>query len=322
MASTGTKWTSTSIPDQTGRRILVTGANSGLGLVTALELARHGAEVLMAVRDPHKGQQARERILTQCSGSANVALVSLDLADLSSVQSLVSELAGTQLDVLINNAGIMAIPRQLTVDGFERQLGTNHLGHMALTLGLLPNLLAHGAGAVRARVVTVSSGAHRLGRINLDDLMGVASYHPWRAYGQSKLANLLFTLELQRRLDAIAAPVDAYSAHPGYADTNLQSVGPQMRGDERGQSMMKWANARLAQPAEMGALPTLYAATESGIPAGAFIGPDGFLEQRGYPKIVSPNAAGRDAQMARRLWDASEVLIGMTFDQAVGKAAA
>ncbi len=317
MASTGSGWTANSIPDQTGRRILVTGANSGLGYVTALELARHGASVLMAVRDQAKGQDALGRIQTQCRGTADVSLVELDLADLANIRALVDQIGDSQLDVLINNAGIMAIPRQLTVDGFERQLGTNHLGHMALTLGLLPNLMASGHGGVRSRVVTVSSGAHRLGRINLDDLMGVSSYHPWRAYGQSKLANLLFTLELQRRLDLVKAPVDAYSAHPGYADTNLQSVGPAMRGDKRGQSMMAWANAKLAQPAEMGALPTLYAATESGIPAGAFIGPDGFLEQRGYPKVVSPNSAGRDGQMARELWDASEVLIGMSFDEVV-----
>ena len=321
MASSGAKWTAHSMPDQTGKRMLVTGANSGLGYVTALELARHGASVLMAVRDPQRGQEALERLQAQCGGVADATLVPLDLADLSSVSSLVEQLAGSQLDVLINNAGIMAIPRQLTVDGFERQLGTNHLGHMALTLGLLPNLMASGRSGVRARIVTVSSGAHRLGKINLDDLMGVASYQPWRAYGQSKLANLLFTLELQRRLDEAQAPINAYSAHPGYADTNLQAVGPAMRGDDRGQSMMKWANTKLAQPAEMGALPTLYAATEPGIPAGSFIGPDGFLEQRGYPKVVSPNAAGRDAGMARRLWSASEVLIGMTFDKAMEAAA-
>jgi len=233
------------------------------------------------------------------------------------VHALVAELNGSLLDVLINNAGIMAIPRQLTVDGFERQLGTNHLGHMALTLGLLPNLLATGRSSSATRIVTVSSGAHRLGKIDLDDLMGVRSYSPWRAYGQSKLANLLFTLELQRRLDDMRAPINAYAAHPGYADTNLQAVGPAMRGDKRGQSMMTWANAKLAQPASMGALPTLYAATEKGIPAGSFIGPDGFLEQRGYPTAVTPNSAGRDAQMARALWSASESLIGMTFEQAV-----
>jgi NAD(P)-dependent dehydrogenase (short-subunit alcohol dehydrogenase family) len=317
MATTHTRWTQDSIPDQSGKRILVTGANSGLGFVTVRELARHGATVLLAVRDQERGEQARADILNDLGGPADISVVPLDLADLASVRALVAHLAGSPLDVLINNAGIMAIPRQLTVDGFERQLGTNHLGHMALTLGLLPNLMATGGSGATTRIVTVSSGAHRLGKIDLDDLMGVRSYKPWRAYGQSKLANLLFTLELQRRLDDIHAPVNAYSAHPGYADTNLQSVGPAMRGDKRGQSMMSWANEKLAQPAAMGALPTLYAATEPGVPAGAFIGPDGFLEQRGYPTVVTPNSAGRDAHMARALWTASEALIGMTFQQAI-----
>jgi short-subunit dehydrogenase len=317
MASTQAKWTADSMSDQSGKRIVVTGANSGLGYVTARELARHGATVLMAVRDVQRGEKAREDILAEIGTAVEISVVPLDLADLASVRALVAQLEGTELDVLINNAGIMAIPRQLTVDGFERQLGTNHLGHMALTLGLLPNLLATGRARTNTRIVTVSSGAHRLGKINLDDLMGVRSYSPWRAYGQSKLANLLFTLELQRRLDGMRAPVNAYSAHPGYADTNLQAVGPAMRGDKRGQSMMSWANDKLAQPASMGALPTLYAATEPGVPAGSFVGPDGFLEQRGYPTVVSPNSAGRDAQMARALWTASESLIGMTFQQAI-----
>ena len=317
MATTQAKWTADSIGDQTGKRILVTGSNSGLGYVTARELARHGATVVMAVRDLDRGEQARSRILDEIAGEAQISVVPLDLADLASVRALVDDLSGSQLDVLINNAGIMAIPRQLTVDGFERQLGTNHLGHMALTLGLLANLLATGRTTATTRIVTVSSGAHRLGKINLDDLMGVRSYSPWRAYGQSKLANLLFTLELQRRLDDMRAPVNAYAAHPGYADTNLQAVGPAMRGDKRGQSMMTWANEKLAQPAAMGALPTLYAATEAGVPAGSFVGPDGFMEQRGHPTLVTPNSAGRDAQMARALWTASEALIGITFEQAV-----
>ena len=317
MATTQAKWTADSIPDQTGKTILVTGANSGLGYVTARELARHGATVVMAVRDLDRGEQARSRMLDEIAGEAQISVVPLDLADLASVRALVDDLEGSRLDVLINNAGIMAIPRQLTVDGFERQLGTNHLGHMALTLGLLPNLLATGGTSATTRIVTVSSGAHRLGKINLDDLMGVRSYSPWRAYGQSKLANLLFTLELQRRLDDMRAPVNAYAAHPGYADTNLQAVGPAMRGDKRGQSMMSWANDKFAQPATMGALPTLYAATEPGVPAGSFIGPDGFMEQRGYPTVVTPNSAGRDAQVARALWTASEALIGSTFEQAV-----
>ncbi len=313
-------WTSNSIPDQTGRRVVVTGANSGLGFHTALELARHGADVVLAVRDRARGGEAIERMRSELGDTGGgLEARALDLADLASVRAFAAEVVdgGERLDVLVNNAGVMAIPHRTTVDGFEMQLGTNHLGHMALTLGLLPALVRTGAQGRSARVVTVSSGAHRMGRIDLDDLMGERSYRPWRAYGQSKLANLLFTFELERRLETRHLPVAAYAAHPGYASTNLQSVGPRMSGSGLRERMMEWGNALLAQPADMGALPTLYAATVDGLAPASYIGPDGFLEQRGYPTVVTTTAAARDEAMAARLWERSEALVGITFDDVV-----
>ncbi len=311
-----TSWTAQDIPDLTGRRAVVTGANSGLGLHTALELARHGAEVILAVRDLDRGEVARAQIAEAARSGGSALLRQLDLADLTSVRTFADEIlrSGTRLDLLVNNAGVMAIPRRLSVDGYELQFATNHLGHMALTLRLLPALRRSGSGSTAARVVTVSSGAHRMGRITLEDLMGEHDYRPWRAYGQSKLANLLFTFELQRRLDTHRLPVAAYAAHPGFAATNLQSVAPAMKGSALGGLMARLGNSLLAQPAETGALPTLYAATVPGLPPGAYIGPDGFLEQRGYPKIVSCTDAARDESMASRLWAVSEELIGLRFE--------
>ena len=316
-----TRWTTSEIPSLTGRRAVVTGANSGLGFFTALELARHGADVVLAVRDQTKGEAARASMESEIAGvpgRGRIALASLDLADLASVQAFADDLMSVddRLDLLINNAGVMAIPRRLTADGFEMQFGTNHLGHMALTLRLLPALAHTGATSASSRVVTVSSGAHRMGAIALDDLMGERRYRPWGAYGQSKLANLLFTFELQRRLDAAGLPVSAYAAHPGYANTNLQSVAPTMRGSSLGARLAGLGNSIFAQPAEMGALPTLYAATEPGLPPATYIGPDGFLEQRGHPTIVTANGRAYDTTMAARLWERSEALLGLTFADA------
>jgi NAD(P)-dependent dehydrogenase (short-subunit alcohol dehydrogenase family) len=320
-----TRWTAADIPDLTGRRALVTGANSGLGLVTAMELARHGADVLVAARDTAKGEAALARITEEISASAghgSATLVRLDLADLASVREVADQVGGEPLHLLVNNAGVMAIPRRDTVDGFEMQLGTNHLGHMALTLRLLPALVAAGRAGTPSRVVTVSSNAHKFGKVDLDDLMGEKSYQPWRAYGQSKLANLLFMLELQRRIDATGLPVGSYGAHPGYSATNLQGVAPQMRGSSFGQRMTDLGNKVLAQSAEMGALPSLYVATAPGIPPTAYAGPDGFMEQRGHPRLVAPNAAARDEAVAEALWDRSEALVGVTFDEAAALATA
>jgi len=316
------RWTAADIPDLTGRHALVTGASSGLGLETALELARHGADVTLPVRDRGRGQAALDRIdaeLAGVPGRGAVVCADLDLASLGSVEDLAGELdaSGRPLHLLVNNAGVMAIPQRTTADGFEMQLGTNHLGHMALTLRLLPLLARTGAEGAASRVVTLSSNLHKRGRIDLDDLQSSADYKPWSAYGQSKLANLLFALELQRRLDAARLPVASYAAHPGWAATNLQAAGPRMRGRSLELRLTELANRALAQSAAMGALPTLYAATVPGLPPGSYVGPDGFLEQRGHPAIAQPSAAARDESTAAALWAASEQLIGLRFDDVV-----
>ncbi|HET7901199.1 MAG TPA: oxidoreductase [Candidatus Nanopelagicales bacterium] len=316
------RWTASDIPDLSGRRALVTGASSGLGLETALELARHGADVLIPVRDRARGRAALERIeseLGSAAGRGAVETADLDLASLGSVQDLAESVdsSGRPLHLLVNNAGVMAIPQRTTADGFEMQLGTNHLGHMALTLRLLPLLARSGATGASSRVVTLSSNVHKMGRIDLDDLQSAHAYKPWAAYGQSKLANLLFALELQRRLDAAGLPVASHAAHPGYASTNLQSAGPRMRGRAWEERLTDLGNRVLAQSAAMGALPTLYAATVPGLPPGSYVGPDGFLEQRGHPKIAEPSAAARDESLAAALWTASEELVGIRFADVV-----
>jgi len=300
-------WTAEQIPDQSGRAVVVTGANSGLGLVTARELARHGATVVMACRNAAKGQQARAAVQAAAPG-ADVRLESLDLADLASVRAFAQRLTAERdrLDLLVNNAGVMAPPRRTTADGFESQLGTNHLGHFALT-GLLLGLLS---AAPAPRVVTLSSGAHRLGTMKFDDLQRERHYNNWLAYGQSKLANLLFCFELQRRASAAGSELLSLAAHPGYSDTNLQFAGP-ARFYERG--FMAVANKLYAQSAEMGALPTLYAATQD-LPGAAFVGPDGFMEGRGHPKIVTAAGRAYDEAAWLRLWEASERLTGVRYE--------
>ncbi|MDQ6821159.1 MAG: oxidoreductase [Actinomycetota bacterium] len=302
------RWTAADIPDQSGRVALVTGANSGLGLVTATALARAGATVLLACRDTVKGEQARATIE---HGDARV--IELDLADLGSVRRCADAVAERhpRLDLLINNAGVMAPPRRVTKDGFESQLGTNHLGHFALTGLLLGTLLA----APEPRVVTVSSGMHRIGRIAFDDLQAERSYRAWRAYGQSKLANLMFCFELQRRATAAGTPLKSVAAHPGYAATNLQSAST-TRSYEL--AVMAVANKAIAQSAEMGALPALFAATVPDLPGATFIGPDGFMEQRGYPHVVTAAPKAYDEMAWRRLWGVSEELTGVQYDFAGG----
>jgi NAD(P)-dependent dehydrogenase (short-subunit alcohol dehydrogenase family) len=288
------KWTAEDLPSLDGRTLVVTGGNSGIGLTAARELGRAGARVVLAVRDPARGDQAAATI----PGGAEVR--TLDLADLSSVHAFADGWDG-ELDVLINNAGVMATPQRRTVDGFELQIGTNHLGHFALTNLLLPR--------ITDRVVTVSSGAHRTGQIRLDDLNWErGDYHRWRAYGQSKLANLLFTSELQRRLTEAGSDVRAVAAHPGWAATHLQG-----HTESRLQAvMLKLGNLVIAQDDEMGALPTLYAATQD-VPGGSYVGPDGWQEQRGHPKLVGRSRAARDVQTARALWELSERLTHTGF---------
>ena len=285
-------WTAVDLPSLSGRVAVVTGANSGLGLITARELARAGARVVMAVRDVERGRWAAATI----GGDTDIR--PLDLADLASVRTFARSWEGG-LDLLVNNAGVMAIPERRTADGFEMQLGTNHLGHFALTSLLLPHLTD--------RVVTVSSVAHHGGRIDLEDLNWQRRrYAAWGAYQQSKLANLLFTLELQRRLSVSGSTVRALAAHPGYSATNLQSHSAS-RVAGLGMSVL---NRVVAQSDEMGALPTLYAATQD-LPGASYVGPDGLLQVRGHPTLVSRSATASDATMARLLWDASEQLTGV-----------
>ena len=305
------KWTAQDIPDLTGRVTIVTGANSGLGFHTARELAAHGSTVTLAVRDTAKGDDAAAAIRA-FAPDADVTVEHLDLADLASIRDFAADWSAAHpegLDLLINNTGVMAIPKRATADGFEMQFGTNHLGHFALTGLLLPALVAR----PRSRVVNVSSGAHRFGRMNFDDLMGERKYNAWRAYGQSKLSNLLFTSELQRRLDANAIPIHAMAAHPGYAATNLQAVGPQMSGRDWMKAPMDLATKVLGQSAEMGALPTLFAATAAGLPGNSYVGPDGFMEQRGHPRLVDRSSAAKSRQDAQRLWTVSETLTGVSY---------
>jgi NAD(P)-dependent dehydrogenase (short-subunit alcohol dehydrogenase family) len=287
------KWTTADMDRQDGRTFVVTGANSGIGLEASRALAAAGARVVVACRDTSKGEHA----VAELEGDFDVRR--LDLADLASVRAFAQELEG-DIDVLINNAGVMAVPRSRTTDGFEMQLGTNHLGHFALT-GLLLD-------RVRDRVVTISSGAHRIGRMNFDDLQSERRYQRWTAYGQSKLANLLFMMELQRRLDAAGSSLLSVAAHPGYAATGLQSHTQSVQDQ-----IMGMANLVLAQSAAMGALPTLYAATED-VPGAAYVGPGGLLEQRGHPQLVDMSGAAKDSDAAARLWAASEELTGVSFD--------
>ena len=301
------KWNAGDIPDQTGRVAIVTGANSGLGLVTARELARAGANVVIACRDTTKGDRAEAEIQAQVPG-ADLDVRALDLADLASVRGFVARLTGEHdsIDLLINNAGVMAPPRRLTVDGFESQFGTNHLGHFALTGLLLPTLMS----APKPRVVTLSSSAHRIGKMNFDDLQGERHYNNWRAYGQSKLSNLLFCFELARRATAAGTGLLSVAAHPGYAATNLQFAGPSAFYEK---AIMAVTNRVLAQSADMGALPTLYGATVADLPSGTFVGPEGFLEQRGHPHIVTAISGAYNESDWRRLWEISEEMTGVTY---------
>ena len=306
-------WTAERIPDQSGRLAIVTGANSGIGLEAAKQLARHGAEVVIAVRNAQKGEAALAEIRAFAPG-ATVSQSALDLADLDSVRAFAARVREQheQVDLLINNAGVMAPPKRLAAGPFELQLATNHLGHFALT-GLLLDRVEPTAG----RVVTVSSAMHRLGRIDFDDLQSERRYSRWRAYGQSKLANLLFTFELDRRLRAAGSAIRATAAHPGYASTHLQTA---VAGGVE-QKVMPIVNRLFAQDAAGGALPTLYAAVAD-VPGGSFAGPSRFAEQRGNPKLVKARATAHDEQVARRLWEVSEQLTGVSYAFAAPAAAA
>ncbi len=298
---TNTAWTSAQIPDQTGKTAIVTGANSGIGFETARELARKGASVILACRDPGRGAAAIEAIKSELP-EARVELATLDLGSLASVRAFAEGFrqGSESLDLLINNAGVMMPPYGKTEDGFELQIGINHLGHFALTGLLLDRLLA----TPGARVVTVSSGAHRWGGVDLKDLSWEKKrYSKMKSYGQSKLANLLFTFELQRRLAEIGAEVIAVAAHPGWSATNLQ----------KNSGMGRLLNPIFAQGQDKGAWPTLYAATAPEVGGGEYFGPGGWMEMGGHPKRVDSNDASKDADHGLRLWRISEELVDVRF---------
>ncbi|MFC7134587.1 MULTISPECIES: oxidoreductase [Salinibaculum] len=310
------QWTAADIPDCGEKTFVVTGANSGLGYEATKALTRKGARVVMACRSIDRGLTAaydvRDELPDGTGGSLHVRRC--DLASLSSIESFAEGVREDfdELHVLCNNAGVMAIPRKETEDGFEMQLGVNHLGHFALT-GHLLDLLVETPG--ETRVVTHSSGAHTAGSIDFDDLMREQSYSKWEAYGQSKLANLLFAYELQRKLDAAGVTdTKSVACHPGWAATNLQYRGPEEMGSRVRYGMMKVANAVVAQSAAQGALPLLYAATAPDVEGGAYYGPGGFQNMRGHPERQESSAASRDEDVAARLWDVSEDLTGVSYD--------
>ncbi|SCF76896.1 oxidoreductase [Streptomyces sp. Ncost-T10-10d] len=300
-------WNASDIPDQNGRTAVVTGANSGIGLITARELARHGARVLLACRDETRGKEAESRIRTAVTG-ADVEFVPLDLADLDSVRTFAAAHTPDRIDLLINNAGVMALPYGRTADGFERQFGVNHLGHFALTGLLLPKLL----DTPGARVVSVSSGMHALSNIDIGDLNSERNYRRWIAYGRSKTANLLFIHELARRLSAAGCEVVAAAAHPGYAATNLQTAGVRMENRKAAERVVELGNRIIAQPASSGALPTLYAATAPGVRPDSFTGPR-LLGWRGAPAPSWRAGWTLNDVASERLWVASEQLTGVAY---------
>ena len=301
-------WTTANMPDLTGQVIIVTGANSGIGLAAAKEFARKGAQTILACRNMDKAWTALSELQAEIP-QAKAEIMALDLASLDSVRQFAEAFKAKydQLDVLVNNAGIMMVPYGTTEDGFERQFGTNHLGHFALT-GLLFDLLRHTPGS---RVVNVSSGGHRMGSMDFDNLMyeDGEGYSPTRAYGRSKLANLLFTYELQRRFEALGIDALAVAAHPGVSDTNLATHLLHVWYFKPFEPLL----AKMAQSAAMGALPTLRAAVDPQAQGGDYYGPDGFQEQRGYPVKVPSNEASHNVADAQKLWQVSEQLTGVSY---------
>jgi NAD(P)-dependent dehydrogenase (short-subunit alcohol dehydrogenase family) len=308
------RWAPAAIPPQTGKLAYVTGANSGIGYHAALELARAGCAVILACRNRAKAAAARTRILAAIP-AAEIDIADLNVASLASVRAAAQAFlaSGRRLDLLINNAGIMALPeRRTSPDGFELQLATNHFGHFALTGLLLPALL-RGGGAEPARIVTVSSIAHRCATLDFADLQWERGYKPWPAYRRSKLANLLFGFELERRLERASAPAISVVVHPGVSNTNLFAAGPGQGGGLVAK-LTPFFVSLVAQSEVRGAWPTLYAATMPQIEGGKYFGPDGFREMRGYPVEVRAEAQAYDETLARRLWDVSEQLTGVRFN--------
>lgn len=295
-------WTAENIPNQKGKTVIVTGSSSGIGYEAARVLANKGATVIIAVRSLEKGKAAADKILDQ-KKDADIKVLKLDLANLASVREFAAEFnkAHARLDLLINNAGVMIPPYSKTADGFELQFGTNHLGHFALT-GQLLDVLINTKGA---RIVNVSSGAHKSGKLDFDDLTWEKRrYSAWKAYGDSKIANLYFTFKLNRKLKENGFDTIATAAHPGWTATELQ----------RHTGIIEFLNRFFAQDISMGALPTLRAAFDVNAKGGEYFGPEGFMEMRGYPVEVKPNNLAKDAQIAERLWEVSEQLTGVKFD--------
>lgn len=311
-------WSTDEIQDLSGSTIVVTGANSGLGYEASKEFARKGGHVVMACRSIDRGENAAEEIREELP-SASLSVHECDLADLDSIRSFAEEFSSTysSLHILCNNAGVMAIPRSETEQGFETQFGVNHLGHFALTGLLLDSLIETGG---ETRIVTQSSMIHENGEIDFEDLNSEESYDEWGAYGQSKLANLLFSYELDRRLRAADLDVTSVGCHTGYAATNLQRRGPEMSGSRLRLFAMGAANRVLAQGADTGALALLYAATAHDIEGGQYVGPGGFRKMRGAPELQRSSDGSYDRENARRLWEISEELTGVTyeFDRSLG----
>ncbi len=302
-------WTAAAMPSLTGKTILVTGANSGIGYRSALEFARHGAHVLLGCRSAEKGKSALDRLMGEV-GNAKAETAMLDMASLPSIRQFASAFLArnTPLDVLVNNAGVMALPkRETTVDGFERQFGTNHLGHFALTGLLLPALEA----APAARVVTVASLAHRNGKMDWENLQSERAYKPWDAYNNSKLANILFARELERRARQAGLRLVSVPVHPGVARTSIFENGPGT-GSLKAKILQLLAPI-LTQDEAMGALPIEYAATAPNVQGGEYLGPGGMGEFKGYPKVVQPRPQALDPQAADRLWTQSEELTGVRY---------
>lgn len=302
-------WSASDIPDLSGKRFVITGATSGIGLEAARELVRAGGEVIIAARNPLKAERT-----VLALGRERSSWVECDISSLNSVRSAARKIDG-EFDVLILNAGIMAIPFTSNEDGFEMQMATNHLGHFALTALLKEK--------IKSRVVTVSSSAHRMGDFGSGSLEEISSriiaaeiedsYAPWKVYGTSKLANMLFGFELERRARANDLRFTSMVVHPGYADTNLQYVATDLTGDQNRKKVISWMNRLIAQDASMGALPTLAAATIKDLHGGALVGPDGFLEMRGHPRLSRARSLAYDQQLASNLWQMSEELTGITW---------
>lgn len=311
MARNSSRWNEKSVPDQSGKRVLITGANSGIGFETAQVLAQQGAQVILACRNEAKALAAMAKI-RQRYPRANLQFMALDLGSLQSVRELAAlffEQYDT-LDILINNAGVMWLPESRTVDGFESQFGTNHLGHFALTGLLLPALLK----TPGARVVTVSSIAHKEGDLHFDDLWLQHGYGKQKAYAQSKLANLVFARELQRRLSQAGSSVLSLACHPGVASTHLAVPGFEQGGQTLLAKLMQVLTPLVAQSARKGALPTLYAATSHSVEGGEYYGPDGFYEAYGYPAKARSTRRSQKPEWGKRLWEVSEQLTGVCYD--------